>query len=215
MALPIVTAPNKVLTRPCRRVEKRELGEIRHLFEQMRETMHDIGVGLAAPQVGKPIRFFVAMNPETEEVRGYINPQIVAVSNETHVAREGCLSIPGWVANVQRHLAIVLKYQDLDFQEHEQRFDGFMARVLQHEFDHLNGVLLFERAIDGMIPEEDEPEEVGEDGELSPAAERRRRRRERLGSMQAQMQPVDQVEIEASPVPPPADATAHPPEPGA
>lgn len=191
MVLPIVIAPNKILIRPCRKVERRELPELRRLFDDMCETMQDIGVGLAAPQVGKGIRLFIAMNPETEEVRPFLNPQIVAASRETNVASEGCLSIPGQVADVERHLAVVLRFQDLDFQDREERFDGFAARIVQHELDHLNGVLLFDRAIGGMKPEPDEPtEEVGENGELSPAAERRRKRRERLGAMQTHLQAV-------------------------
>jgi hypothetical protein len=94
------------------------------------------------------------------------------------------------VARVERHLAIMLKYQDLEYIEHERRFDGFYARVLQHELDHLNGVLLFDRAIDGMLPEEEEPVEVGENGEPTAAELRRQKRRERLQAMQIQLQSV-------------------------
>lgn len=162
MAYEIVIAPAKVLTRPARRLDKGEAGWLRELYAGMRETVEGHGVGLAAPQVGEGVRFFIAMDPETKEFAPFVNPQIVSASARKETASEGCLSIPGFFANVERHLDIVLRWQDLDFQPQEARFSAYHARILQHELDHLNGVLLFDRAVDGMHPEErEEEDEVG------------------------------------------------------
>jgi peptide deformylase len=151
-----------VLTKTARHVP--EGTDLRELLGQMAETMNERGVGLAAPQVGKSIRFFVAMDPETHELRGYVNPQITWLSPDKKTAAEGCLSIPGVHAFVERSLGITMRFQDLDFVEHEQEFTGWYARIMQHEFDHLNGVLISDRAVDGMHPdkEEDETEEVSD-----------------------------------------------------
>jgi peptide deformylase len=156
-----------VLTRTARRVAEGE--DLRELFGQMAETMHERGVGLAAPQVGKSLRFFIAMDPETHELRGYINPQIVWMSPEKKTAAEGCLSIPNAHAFVERSLGVRLRFQDLDFAEHEEAFDGWYARIVQHEFDHLNGVLISDRAVDGMHPDDEETDEVADAGEVEVA----------------------------------------------
>ena len=150
-----------MLTRTARRVAEGE--DLHELFGQMAETMHERGVGLAAPQVGKSLRFFIAMDPETHELRGYVNPQILWMSPEKKTAPEGCLSIPGAHAFVERSLGVRLRFQDLDFNEHEEVFDGWYARIVQHEFDHLNGVLISDRAVDGMHPDTDDAEEVSDE----------------------------------------------------
>jgi peptide deformylase len=161
MPLDIVIAPAKVLTRPARKVLPAEAQQLRQLYADMLETVHERGVGLAAPQVGQGLRMFLAMDPDTKEYHPYLNPQILSASARKAVGSEGCLSIPGFYANVERHLELVLRWQDLDFQPHEGRFLDYHARIIQHENDHLNGVLLFDRAIDGMHPEE--PQEKGEE----------------------------------------------------
>ena len=160
-----------MLTRTAKRVTEKD--DVRTLFGQMAETMHGHGVGLAAPQVGRSLRFFIAMDPETSEIRAYMNPQITWASQEKKVAAEGCLSIPGMHAFVDRHLGIRLRYQDLDFAEHEEEFQGWYARILQHEFDHLNGVLISDRAVDGMHVDKDDDDEVAdaEDVEAAQDAE--------------------------------------------
>lgn len=160
-----------MLTRTARRVQSGE--DLRELFWRMAETMHERGVGLAAPQVGESIRFFIAMDPESHEIRGYVNPQITWVSPDKKTAAEGCLSIPGVHAFVERHLGIRMRFQDLDFSEHDEAFEGWYARILQHEFDHLNGVLISDRAVDGLHPdkEDDETEEVADEAEIEAAQE--------------------------------------------
>ena len=137
----------------------------------MAETMHERGVGLAAPQIGKSIRFFIAMDPESHEIRGYVNPQILWLSPDKKTAAEGCLSIPNAHAFVERSLAIRLRYQDLEFNEHEESYEGWYARILQHEFDHLNGVLISDRAVDGMHPDDEETDEVASEEEAQAALE--------------------------------------------
>jgi peptide deformylase len=124
-----------------------------------------VGVGLAAPQVGKSIRFMIAENKETGEIRPYVNPQIVEFSSDKDVGPEGCLSFPGLYGDVVRSKSITVRYQDLDFNTIEEEASGFYARVLQHEIDHLNGVLLIDRAVDGLYELKPEDEEGGADGE--------------------------------------------------
>jgi peptide deformylase len=165
--LNIITVPNKVLTRTARRIQPGDI-DLQELQGQMAELMHERGVGLAAPQVGLGLRFFVAMDPETHELRGYVNPQITWTSNDTKIAPEGCLSIPGKHAFVERFLAVRLKFQDIEFNEHEEEYQGWYARIVQHEYDHLNGVLISDRAVDGMHDdvEDDETEEVMDETEM-------------------------------------------------
>jgi len=120
----------------------------------MYETMyHAEGVGLAAPQVGLSIRLLVidlAPFKEDDPVLGefkitMINPSIVERSAEEASAEEGCLSIPGIHEMVVRAEKIKIKYFDVDFNEHIDEFDGFKARVIQHEYDHLEGNLFTDR----------------------------------------------------------------------
>jgi peptide deformylase len=172
MALEIVLAPAKVLIRPARKVQAAEAEVLRQLYADMLEAVHEKGVGLAAPQVGQGIRMFIAMDPDSKEFHPYLNPQILSVSNKKVVGSEGCLSIPGFYANVERHVELVLRWQDLDFKQQEGRFIDYHARIIQHENDHLNGVLLFDRAVDGMHPEEkdEKDEEVASPEEASAKA---------------------------------------------
>lgn len=172
MALTIVTYPAKVLSRPARRLSPGDL-DLDQLFLEMVEAMSEhCGVGLAAPQVGRSIRFLVVEDRETGDKHPFVNPQIIESSEEREIGPEGCLSFPGLWGDVIRHTAITLRYQDLDFNEHEQEFSGFFARVLQHEIDHLNGVLLNDRAEDGLHEvtadedeeDEDRAEDSGSDG---------------------------------------------------
>ena len=132
--------------------------EITRLIADMFETMYGAnGVGLAAPQVGQSIRLFVVdaspfaedeegnLEPEHKHLVGFkkvfINPYIVEEEGEPWPFEEGCLSIPGIREEVERQARIVLQYQDEHFKEHEETFDGYAARVIQHEHDHLDGVL--------------------------------------------------------------------------
>ena len=116
----------------------------------MFDTMYDArGIGLAATQVGIEQRIFVMDLQEPEEEAGepvrkpmiFINPEILSVSDETSVYNEGCLSIPEQYAEVERPARCRVKWQDANGKAHEQDLDGLMATCVQHEIDHLNGVL--------------------------------------------------------------------------
>ncbi len=115
------------------------------LIDDMIETMKkEDGVGLAGPQVNVPKRLVVAT--DLEKIYVIINPEIVASSEKTAVDREGCLSLPTLQAEVERPDRIVVRGLNRDFTPFEMKADGFFARVLQHEIDHLNGVLYIDRA---------------------------------------------------------------------
>ena len=166
--LPIVTYPAKVLSKPARALKPGDI-DTHAFFEKMVEAMETyVGVGLAAPQVGEGIRFIVAEDTRSGIKSAYINPRITASSAEKEIGPEGCLSFPGVWGRVVRSVKIRIKYQDLDFVEHEDEYEGFYARVLQHEVDHLNGVLLNMRAEDGLheVREDEDGEEyIDDDGE--------------------------------------------------
>lgn len=128
---------------------------LKELIADMFETMYrSDGVGLAAPQIGKPIRVVVitldVLKDEFPEYAGfnraYINPHILEADNSEVVSmEEGCLSLPGIHEPVRRPTRIRVKYMDEDFQEHDEWVDGYLARVMQHEFDHLDGHLFTDR----------------------------------------------------------------------
>ncbi|ADZ18922.1 MULTISPECIES: peptide deformylase [Chlamydia] len=129
--------------------------EIRQLAQDMYETMvaHK-GVGLAAPQVGESVRLFVmCVEGETEDgdlifcdfPKVYINPVLSDVSEDLVLGREGCLSIPGLRADVYRPRSITVKAINLDGQEFTEHLEGFPARIIMHENDHLNGVLYIDK----------------------------------------------------------------------
>jgi len=120
------------------------------LIEDMFETMYaSSGVGLAAPQIGLNIRLFIIdATPYAEEITGdyplkkvYINPVIIEETGEPWDFEEGCLSIPEIREKVTRPPSVTLRYLDQQFQEHTNFFDGMMARIIQHEYDHLEGVM--------------------------------------------------------------------------
>ncbi len=122
--------------------------EIRHLAEDMVETMQEAeGIGLAAPQVGESKALCVVnleLIDETAEPKAYINPKIVA-DDGTSTLEEGCLSIPDIREDITRPESITVKYQDINGEKHEEQCFGMLARVLQHEIDHLNGILFIDR----------------------------------------------------------------------
>jgi peptide deformylase len=122
--------------------------EIRALAADMLETMYDApGIGLAAIQIGVPKRLVVIDLGKTEEERKavvLINPEIVAASEEKRVHEEGCLSIPDYYEEVERPDRVTVRYRDLDGNEVETEADGLFATCIQHEIDHLNGVLFID-----------------------------------------------------------------------
>lgn len=153
MIYPIVIFGAEVLRKPSVEIGE-DYPELKKLIEDMFLTMAAAeGVGLAAPQIGKNIRLFVVdCSPwgEEEEAckdyrRAFINPEIYEVSEETDLFNEGCLSLPGLHEDVRRPIAVKMRYLDENFEEHDELFDGFRARVIQHEYDHLDGKVFTDR----------------------------------------------------------------------
>lgn len=147
MIRPLVILPDPVLrqlSNPLERVDD----AVRKLADDMLETMYDApGIGLAAIQIGEPVRMLVidlSKEDEPNEPQVFINPELVASSSEFSVYEEGCLSIPDYYAEVERPDTITLKYLDRDGKQHLLEADGLLATCLQHEIDHLNGVLFID-----------------------------------------------------------------------
>jgi peptide deformylase len=152
----IVTLPDPVLRRKARAITKfdKDLGP---LIDDMVETMREApGVGLAAPQIGLPERLIVVEYYEREEdeeneeapkkVWAMINPEIVKSSEEMLMGVEGCLSIPGLLGEVERHAEVQVKGLNRHGKPMKIKAKGWLARIFQHEIDHLNGVLFPDRA---------------------------------------------------------------------
>jgi peptide deformylase len=164
-ALPIVKYPAQILRTKCKRISQLD-GRLQKLIDDMIDTLHEArGVGLAAPQVGVPLRLFVAELPEDYEgpyagqTFAFYNPEIVKASGE-YEPEEGCLSIPGWIANVKRAEQVTVKGRDRAGREIRVKADGLLAQAFQHEIDHLDGVLF----IDRVSPEQLRKLEPGREG---------------------------------------------------
>jgi peptide deformylase len=148
MALrPIITLPDpklRLVSKPIERIDDR----LKKLIGDMIETMHDApGVGLAAIQIGEPIRLLVAdvaKKDEEPQPQVFVNPEITWVSEERSVYEEGCLSIPEYYAEVERPASVRARFLDRDGQKGEILAEGLLATVLQHEIDHINGVLFID-----------------------------------------------------------------------
>jgi len=159
----IVTSPSKILVQKAGNVKSFD-NKLKKILSSMEETLlatyDPIGVGLAAPQVGLPLRIFQMKPTEKSKVTSYINPVIVSTSEEEEVPHfegrnektnkpessknkllEGCLSIPNIWGNVTRKKEVVLSWQDENGNNFKQTFTGFPAIIIQHEVDHLNGIL--------------------------------------------------------------------------
>lgn len=154
----IVLIPAPVLQTPAKPVvafDKKLAKLIASMKETLRKTRNPRGVGLAAPQIGVPYRIFVTRPSPKAEIRVFINPEIKSASampNRTETAEnrslEGCLSIPGVWGQVGRSPDITLSWQDESGTQHEEPFSGFFATIIQHETDHLNGVLFTQRVVE-------------------------------------------------------------------
>lgn len=145
--LPIIHAPDPRLKVKSTPVEKID-ASVAKLLDDMLETMYAApGIGLAAIQVGEPLRMLVLDVSEKDEPKNpqvFINPEIVSRSDEPNVHEEGCLSIPDYYAEVERPARVTVKYIDLEGKERLVEADGILATCLQHEIDHLNGVLFID-----------------------------------------------------------------------
>ena len=153
MILPIVGYGNPVLKKKAGEIDS-SYPDLAELIENMWETMYNAnGVGLAAPQVGKSIRLFlIDANPFEEEEESladfkkvFINPRILEESGEEWYFNEGCLSFPDLREDVARKPHIRLRYQDENFETFEKDFDGIAARIIQHEYDHIEGIVFVDR----------------------------------------------------------------------
>lgn len=153
MILPIYTYGNAVLRKETEEITADYPG-LKTLVENMFETMYNAdGVGLAAPQIGLAIRLLVIdllpfkeQDPELGSFKvAMINPEIMEMSEETEICEEGCLSIPGIHESVPRSTKIKIRYYDVDFNEYIEEFEGYKARVVQHEYDHLEGNLFTDK----------------------------------------------------------------------
>jgi peptide deformylase len=145
MRVEIVHWPDPVLlkgTKPVERVDD----DLRDTVENMSRLMVELrGVGLAAPQVGIAKRFMlVSPTGDLGDVRVAINPEILRSEGEEEM-EEGCLSFPGVYGTVRRATRIHVAYRDLDWAQQDLELSGFVARIFQHEFDHLNGVVFVDR----------------------------------------------------------------------
>ncbi|MBL3657083.1 peptide deformylase [Fulvivirga sediminis] len=147
MIYPIVVYGDPVLKKKAEDIKKGEI-DVKTLSEDMFETMNAAsGIGIAAPQIGKSIRMFVVDGTpiEDEDMEGFkkvfINPQMIEETGEAWAFEEGCLSIPNVREEVSRNAKIKIKYFDENWVEHEDEFDGMKARIIQHEYDHIEGVL--------------------------------------------------------------------------
>jgi len=156
--LPIRVVPDPVLRQKAKRVSSID-GSIQKLIGNMLETMHSAsGVGLAAPQVGVPLRVIVIGLPEQEDI-ALINPEIVRKKGE-RLVNEGCLSKPGYVGQVKRAVTLTAKGRDQKGKGIRIKADELLAQALEHEIDHLNGVLYIDK-LEGMDePRQIEPEEA-------------------------------------------------------
>lgn len=160
MILPIVAYGHPVLRKVCEDITA-EYPELKKLIEDMKETMyHSNGVGLAAPQINRPIRLFVIdtvqivdnfddedkrMYPNEKPVKEvFINAQIIDENGTPWPYNEGCLSIPKIREDVMRKPNLRIRYMDEHFNEQEKTFDGITARVIQHEYDHIEGKLFID-----------------------------------------------------------------------
>lgn len=154
MILQIYLYGQAALRKPTQEVTPTSVPDLKAFLADMQETLTAAeGCGLAAPQVGKSLSLFIVDGTELGEdypdcvdfKQAFINPEIVSASEETSTYSEGCLSLPGISENVVRPKTITIRYQDADFQWHEDTYTDFKARIVLHEFDHLEGHVFTDR----------------------------------------------------------------------
>ncbi len=147
---PVLREPARPVTNPLNPV-------IQALIDDMLATAADAnGVGIAAPQVYEPLALFIVASrpspryphaPEMEP-RAMLNPELLWASNETDAGWEGCLSVPGIRGIVRRNRRVRVRYLTREGEIREEEYEGFLARVFQHEFDHINGLVFLDRIVD-------------------------------------------------------------------
>ena len=149
--IPIYNCFHPVLKQKTKPVEEFDQ-ELKNLVTNMFDTLYNIsnGVGLAGNQVGRSSSLFIidlSVGDEKSKPQPmvFINPEITDYSEEIEESQEGCLSIPEFYEKVKRPKSVQVKYYDLNMKEYERELDSFLARVFQHEFDHLHGILIYEK----------------------------------------------------------------------
>lgn len=147
MVYPIVAYGHPVLKKQAADIDKNEV-DVQQLADDMFETMHNAqGIGLAAPQIGKSLRMFIAdASPLEDEEIGdwkqvFINPEIIEEDGDDWSFEEGCLSIPNIREEVIRPEKLKIHFFDEQWNEFTKEFDGMQARIIQHEYDHIEGIL--------------------------------------------------------------------------
>lgn len=152
MIYPITVYGDPLLRQTAKPIEK-DYPELAKLIEDMFETMYfSDGVGLAAPQIGLSIRIFVIdattyadEEPELANFkRAFINPEIIERTGDGWAMNEGCLSLPDIREDITRPETVRIKYMDENFVAHDETYSGYAARVIQHEYDHLDGILFID-----------------------------------------------------------------------
>ena len=160
MILPILAYGDPILRKTCTEIDK-NYPELDSLLDNMFETMYEAkGVGLAAPQIGLPIRLFLVdatpfaededfTEEEQKELRDFkkvfINARILDELGDEWAFNEGCLSIPDVREDVFRQPEIIIEYEDENFKKHKETYTGIIARVIQHEYDHIEGILFTDK----------------------------------------------------------------------
>ncbi|OXT01785.1 peptide deformylase [Notoacmeibacter marinus] len=144
---PLVVLPDPILRQVSRPVEQIN-DDVRKLADDMLATMYEApGIGLAAIQIAEPIRLItidLAKEDDEPDPHIFVNPRIVALGDEPGTYEEGCLSIPDYFAEVERPATVTVEYRDLEGEKQTIEADGLMATCLQHEIDHLDGVLFID-----------------------------------------------------------------------
>lgn len=154
----IVHTPNKVLTQiaqPIGKIDAKIKSVIKNMKEALLGANNPKGVGLAAPQIGLSLRIFLIRPDEKTNIKVFINPEIITRSDSLSASvdgkpnqLEGCLSIPRVWGQIKRHKSLTLKYQDEKGAMHQKEFTGFPAVIIQHEMDHLEGILFPRRVLE-------------------------------------------------------------------
>lgn len=155
----IVTVPNSVLAgkaKPVKKIDKATKDLIEEMKKALLSAKDPIGVGLAAPQVGVPLQIFLAKPTEKSPISVFINPKIKIIKTETKQNKrkdgrkklEGCLSVPNIWGEVRRNSTLELTYKDEAGKDRKRKFSGFMATIIQHEIDHLQGFLFTKRVLE-------------------------------------------------------------------
>ncbi len=154
---PIITVPNPVLRQPTKSIEiidKKTLDIISQMRQALLAAKNPQGVGLAAPQIGIPLKmFFIRPEPKKDPLL-FINPEIITYSqrlqqpDSKHGVYEGCLSVPHHYSPLKRSMSVTVKYQTPQLITKTEVFTGFAAHIIQHETDHLNGILFIDRVLE-------------------------------------------------------------------